>query len=239
MKSTPQIFPLWFRWLTHCRINGSNKQRKKTVNIVHYLLEKAWLEQKLQVINLVGISITVSILMSNVIGRYKSLRSKELVNMSALASIPVTTNHEDHTFNSILNIEIHLATWKNNEIINSPTEYNRHGFKPVFSLIQFNILQYLMNLNTNKKVRFRNKYKVAVNPIHEQNVVYVAKHAYKNYTWCNLTRDRLESWGNNKCVLTIRNSWLKVPFWLCEGATDSTCINWATRSPQSLKSSSR
>lgn len=44
----------------------------------------------LETTNLVSICITISVLVSNVIRRYKALGSKEFVNMSTLASIPVT-----------------------------------------------------------------------------------------------------------------------------------------------------
>lgn len=59
-------------------------------------------------------------------------------------------------------------------------------------------------------------------------------------TWCSLTRHKLASWGNNKWVFTMRISCRISLFRHCEnGVANSTCNNWATRSPQSLKSNSR
>lgn len=85
MKSTPHMFPLWFLWLTHWR----KEKKKKTAKDVSKV-SITWGWRKYFERDVYPMSITVGILVSNIIWWYKPLRSQEFVDMPTLASIPIT-----------------------------------------------------------------------------------------------------------------------------------------------------
>lgn len=93
IKSTPHIFPRWLRWLTHWR--GEVKKKLIIRRIFHYtvlfyyLKARTWLELLLVIIGNL-LCFCVWVLMSFIIGWYKSLGPEKFVNMAFLASIPVT-----------------------------------------------------------------------------------------------------------------------------------------------------
>lgn len=94
IKSTPQMFPLWFRWLTHYT-QEEVKEKKIRIQCKHtYILSVAGLSSissKTELsCYLVCIFFAVTVLMSSVIWWNKSLWTKKFVNLAALTSIPIT-----------------------------------------------------------------------------------------------------------------------------------------------------
>lgn len=83
IKSTPQMFPRWLRWLTHWVENIWN------IRIKHKHQHKR-LRMLCEFNGIDLMFICISVLMGSIIWWHKALGSKELVNMPTLAAIPVT-----------------------------------------------------------------------------------------------------------------------------------------------------